>query len=130
MGDGQKTARELLLAARARLDSPDRWLHGSVDFEAATIDGAGCSYFNEGAVRWDVYGAICLEGIESASSDAVDDALDALSAVVSTPSTSRKSYLVVIDWHDAPERTLADVLHALDSAIGAIAGPPAEPAHR
>lgn len=93
------TPREILIAARAKIEAPERWTKEAYALDA-NGDHVACDY--EGAVRWCAVGAIGYVGQEL-----ID--------------TAFREFLpegwILENWNDAPERTHAEVLAAFDRAI-------------
>lgn len=100
------TPREILIAARAKIEAPERWTKGEF---ARTEDGKACRSSSDAASCY------CMEG-----------------AVLSQPYLWRKKaracailrlavvtldYPTTPSWNDAPDRTHAEVLAAFDRAI-------------
>ncbi len=104
----------LLRSARARLDDEARWLHGDADHEAVDANGHGCPAWSDAAVCWDVYGALrAAKGTQQGTDEAL--------LLFARCAGQGASFLAAMDWHDAPGRTHAEVLSALDAAIEASA---------
>ena len=85
-----------LEAARALIDTPEKWHQGSFR-----------KYDNGVACRWCALGA-CYQLTERGDHMRYRDMARALRGVVGMP---------VHDWNDAPERTHADIMAAFDKAI-------------
>jgi hypothetical protein len=121
-----KTTADVIRGAREKLARPEKWLHETDDC-AVDAEGRGCNPWAPEAVRWDLYGAL-------ASVAAPDDALDGAvslcvrvtSLTVATPRDRFDLPIVEIEalvaWHDAPERTHAEVLLVLAIALVAATG--------
>jgi hypothetical protein len=91
-------ARAVLVRARARIDTPEKWCHvGGWDGERV------CSVV-----------AICeaRRGV-GVNRDVLEEALDALRVAAGLGPDDD-----VATWNDAPERTHAEVLAAFDRALG------------
>ena len=64
-------------------------------------------------MRWDVYGAL---GVLETNERGTDAALEYLVEVLDLDGLPT-DFSAVMRWHDAPERTHAEVLDALDAAL-------------
>jgi len=114
---------ELLQHAAELLEDPKRWIVG---IEARDARGREIAPWLPGAVCWDFYGAL----LHARGSDvALREALRLLAEVLpevdldvridgAPASDDLYRYLAISIWHDAPERTHADVLSAIQKAIG------------
>jgi hypothetical protein len=118
----------LLRAVRARLAEPSAWLHG---WERAALavdaEGCACEPSDPRAVRWDFWGAV-VAAMENAPPwerplAAACEAWRGLGGAIGIlPSLPLETVvLAVCCWHDAPETTHADLLTALDRAVGGAA---------
>jgi len=86
-----------LEAARALIDTPDRWYQGQLRKSGA--DGKPC--------KWCALGA-CYQIAERDELTRYRDMAKALNGVIGEP---------VPNWNDAPERTHAEVMVLFDKAI-------------
>lgn len=89
------TTHEILIAARALIDTPKKWVKSAYHREKNGLH----SYCAAGA----------LISVEAPGRTAYDCLAEAI------------GYRCVSDWNDAPERTHAEVLAAFDKAIAATA---------
>lgn len=94
------TPKEILIAARAKIEAPERWTQGKF---ARAKNGACIGPQTAGAVRWCSIGAIISVG----DLPSYDLLLAAIGGEWNT----------VAEWNDAPNRTHAEVLAAFDRAI-------------
>jgi hypothetical protein len=108
-----KSPRAILCSARARLTDPAHWLHADPHHQAVDATGRGCLAWEPAAARWDVYGALCAAW---GTIPATDEALRLLARAAGLAVVD---FLAIVDWNDAPERTHAEILAALDKAIAA-----------
>ncbi len=100
------TPKEILIAARAKIEAPERWTQG----EYARNKRGGCVDENSpSAACWCIVGAI-----GSVSMEQQHAAWGPLIAAIGGPAN-----LHIPNWNDAPERTHAEVLAAFDRAIAA-----------
>lgn len=95
------TTKEILIAARAKIDAPERWTQGVV---ARNADGHPTYISAENAVCWCIAGAITSVGG------------DDVACGVFLRATGTKH---IGKWNDDPTRTHAEVLAAFDRAIAA-----------
>ena len=105
------SALEELKAVRELLSAPARWTRGVY---ARNEQGLAVDPHDPEAVCWCLYGAMIYIVGDSNKRfavhlDAAEDAINVLSGFISAIS--------VADWQDAPDRTHAEVLDALDRAI-------------
>lgn len=103
------TVREVLVAARALIDTPEKWVKGTV---AAYANGDRCSVDSPKACRFCAYGSLLLATERDA--DLVRRAEQALD--VAAGATDPFEYIRI---NDAPSTTHADVLALFDRAIAA-----------
>jgi len=98
------TDRELLLALRAKLATPDRWTKGMAakDFNGSPADPCGGD-----AISW------CLVG----ACDEIGDLSSYRDAAYLLGFVGTSGHLDMVDWNDAPDRTHADVLARIDEAL-------------
>ncbi len=101
------TAIEILKAARETLSTPDRW---TKKMYAKDATGKSVSYCDPRATCFCVNGAL-MKAESCFTSPGYLPASEALRVIVG-PS--------IPSWNDAPETTHADVLDALDRAIGSL----------
>lgn len=104
-------AVDLLRRTRARLCRPGAWLHESL---ALAVDAHGDEVrpTDPAAVSWDLKGALAAEGAQAG--DPVSDRAWARLLTAGGFDRLRR----IVDWHEAPERTVADVLGLLERAAG------------
>mgnify|MGYP000343617243 CR=1 FL=1 len=103
------TTREILIAAKAKIDTPEKWAQGC---EARDANGDPCGTKTPVAVRRCTIGAV--NAVTSTCADA-NAALRAISAVANT-------HLRIMAWNDHPDRTHAEIMAAFDRAIEACNG--------
>ena len=102
-----------LAAAHKRIEDPKHWLHGDESHYAVDAFGGGCRPEQPHAERFDMAGAV----MRATSVDGRERAERALAWVWFAVSGELNGRLrQVVDWHDRPERTHAEVLRALDRA--------------
>jgi hypothetical protein len=106
----------VLSFARELLGVPQRWLHGDRDHSSVDGHGAGCAPWDEAASRWDVWGALAAA---HGTDQATDQALHLVARALGLHNSSDPGhdFLALATWNDAPERTHAEVLAALDDSI-------------
>lgn len=97
-------AREVLVRARARIDTPEKWCKG---WYARGADGERRWAGQPDCVAFCSSGAI---GREAVTAKDYDESMDALREAADVENFIR--------WQDAPERTHADVMRAFDVALG------------
>lgn len=102
------TPKEILIAAQAKIEAPERWVKGKF---ASLADGRKCYPDNERAVCFCAEGAVFASGARWA---AKAKALRFLRDVA-----VGDEFTSIPDWNDAPDRTHAEVLAAFDRAIAA-----------
>jgi hypothetical protein len=107
---------EILIAARALIDTPDKWTTGRL---SRTKDGKATDYWSEDATCFCVLGAIfranrrTYEGFRMPE-DRCAAEMEAERAI------QRATQGDVPLWNDDPGRTHAEVLEAYDRAIAAL----------
>lgn len=105
-----KSVREVLVAARALIDTPEKWTKGSM---GRTASGACVVASHRDACRWCAIGAVIR--VDGSVGYRAWDALDAASGSAAPM------------FNDAPSTTHADVMNLFDRAIAAC--PEAADAH-
>lgn len=100
------TTKEILIAARAKIEAPERWLRGA---RAMDHRGSIVSPGSPRATRWSPSGAITVSGGDAAARSKARTSLRA----------AMKTYRTIDEWADYPDRTHAEVLAAFDRAIAA-----------
>lgn len=110
---------DILKAARERLADPARWLHGhGDDGDAQDADGSDVLAQSPRAVRWNIYGAVAADAGWSASTPTPgDEALRFIAQALALEAPPGRAWWAVAWWDDAPERTHAEVLAAIDGGI-------------
>lgn len=98
------TPKEILIAARAKIEAPERWTQGAY---AKDVDGQQADPCGKRAICWCIYGAVM------ATTDG--DYHKEHSATVLIGEIVNN----IARWNDAPTRTHAEVLAAFDRAIAA-----------
>ena len=101
------TPREILIAARAKIEAPERWTKGAF---ARSARGRKVRLDGGKARCWCMLGA--LQEVEM-SPIRFRQAWALLVPAISVPDSISE----VVLWNDAPERTHAEVLAAFDRAI-------------
>jgi len=105
------TPKEILIAARAKIEAPERWTQGAYA-KTAKRNKARCD--SPKAVCWCVIGAIAH--VADVTPGSVTDQLSgSLNEAIGLGPNSWE----LVDWNDAPTRTHAEVLAAFDRAIAA-----------
>jgi hypothetical protein len=102
------TPKEILIAARAKIEAPERWTHGAYARDAA---GRKVEPTCPDAVRW------CVRGAIDASTEQHSNKRP--SSVLFSQAVAGYGALYIPIWNDAPNRTHAEVLAAFDRAIAA-----------
>jgi hypothetical protein len=101
------TVKELLIAARSIIDTPEKWTKGAV-----SRDRSGSSLFRvEGGVKWCMLGAVEL-AIKPTNTREIfifEDAVSQLNKVLGSDSVS--------EFNDRDTTTHEDVLRVFDKAI-------------
>jgi hypothetical protein len=100
------TTREVLIAAKALIDTPEKWCQGAYMRDR---NGARCCLTAKDAVKWCGLGAI---GAVTCSHSEYSEAINLLNRAV--PVGHGSPYFA---WQDAPGRTHAEVMAAFDEAI-------------
>ena len=100
----------ILQGARERLACPGAWVHGRLE-SALDAKDRRCDPTSPQAVRWDLHGAILAAGAEPGPGEG-DYAWRCIRYEIRANNLDE-----VVDWHEAPERTVEDVLSLLDNAI-------------
>lgn len=95
------TPKEILIAARALIDTPEKWVKGAF---ALHTDHGTC-YCLAGALLKATPGDIFNEDFAAAGT--------VLKKAINSPSADFRLHL----WNDAPERTHSEVLAVVDRAI-------------
>lgn len=98
------TPREILIAARALIEAPERWTKGEF---ARNKEGEKCHANSDAASCY------CMEGAILSQSGKWP--LKARACAILRASLA--SAITIPVWNDAPERTHAEVLAAFDRAI-------------
>lgn len=106
------TTREILIAARALIATPERWTQGDRARDAA---GAPIDPCDPRAVCWCISGALEAADPSGSDMDGFIGAALALEKVI----VGLGHRAAIGDFNDAPERTHAEVLAAFDKAIAA-----------
>lgn len=108
--DSGRSTRDILIAARALIEKPERWIKGKF-FDTRWVKGKPAQ---------DCYcavGAISQAGFYLARTALNEDAISAVSVGAGLP--AKTYWKPLSNWNDAPERTHAEVLAAFDRAIAA-----------
>ncbi len=97
---------ELLIAARKKIATPDRWTKVAL---ARDAKGDPTFPFDSDAVCWCIEGS--LYSILKGQSYAIDNAMSVVNIAIGNP------HLTVQLWNDRPERSHSDVMAVFDRAI-------------
>jgi len=102
------TPKEILIRTRERLTDPNCWAKGYYAYDS---HNEKASMYENDAVRWCVRGAMMR--VTGGGDNEIYNAQALLARVIS-PGNEHGN---IANWNDAPERTHAAVLSALDKAI-------------
>ena len=97
-----------LRALRAKIDAPEKWCKGAL---ARNLAGEIIFYANKDACKFCIYGAAGVIGLSDRDGEL---ALNFVRRVIDIEGVSF--------WQDAPKRTHAEVMEALDKAIALAEG--------
>jgi hypothetical protein len=105
------TPKEILIAARAKIEAPERWTQGAY---AKTAKRNKADPNSPRATCWCILGAVAA--VTGDNPNRPDRAISSgLAAAAGVDAYNE----CVIEWNDAPGRTHAEVLAAFDRAIAA-----------
>lgn len=102
------TPKEILIAARAKIEAPERWTHGAYARDAG---GREVEPTCPAAVCWCVRGAIDASTRHHSSNRPA--------SVLFSQAVAGYGPLFIPIWNDAPTRTHTEVIAAFDRAIAA-----------
>ena len=105
------TPKEILIAARAKIEAPERWTQGAF---AKTAKRNKANPNSPRAVCWCILGAV--SAVTGDNPNRPDRAISSRLAAATNVDAYNEC---VIEWNDAPERAHAEVLAAFDRAIAA-----------
>ncbi len=103
------TTKEILIAARAKIEAPERWTQG--EFARSKIDRR-VKATSDRAECWCIMGAV--DAVVKNDPDRFRDANLAVGHAIGI-----RELREIADWNDDPARTHAEVLAAFDRAIAA-----------
>ena len=105
------TPKEILIAARAKIEAPERWTQGAY---AKTAKRNKANPRSPRATCWCILGAVAA--VTGDNPNRPDRAISSGLAAAARVDAYNEC---VIEWNDTPGRTHAEVLAAFDRAIAA-----------